>query len=365
MEKHAKTFKDIWDSVVSFFSVSVDNLNEYLGKEFEPDLAKEKEELVLEEEQKDQKEEPPIEQEILVQEIEEEVGEVEANPYKIIIPPELEARFGDPRIDHSYSTLMYLESLGYDRVDWMLNPAEDREYDICDELATQTFTVTGILRNAEEDAQAKGYPVAPIFWLSHPGCMCYLQVWAPNTPEEIPDDAPGLHMWADPEQLSKEKEELWNTLETIVEVDRSTLPPQMFKAITHTHLNHNRTKESVIKNWMEDIKPIKITGNIFVRTSSDLIQLIFKDSRGFQLENYKDIARVFLYEYGRDFVIPESSFTLLEVELSSKKVEEGDFVIVDGGIGLSYGQIDEELLVYDPDYNSLIRADEWQVLEMK
>lgn len=369
MKKEAQIFQKLKDKLKSFFSTPIDET-----EESEQDLAIERHDevdvddgVVLEE--------SPIENEVLIQDIDVEKGEVESYEYRADVPPDLQARLGDPKVDHSYTALMYLYSLGYSQVDFMLNPAEDREYDICDELVNQNpWTLEGILANAGDDSLVEGYPIAPIFWMSHPGCLCYLHVHAPDTPDDIPDNAPGLHMWADEENIQKEKEELWNTLPTIVEVDSMTMGPEVFTRVKEMYAserwqnwfyNHGSTKK-IAKGWVEEIKPVRIKENIFVKQPLGLVQVINKDAKGFQLETFNEIARVFLYEFGRDIFIPVDNLDILSLTLSSKtEPDDGDFVVSDEEyIAIAYGMIDGELLVYDPDYNNLVRVDDWQVLEI-
>jgi hypothetical protein len=366
MEKIAVKDKDLEnDRMVSFHHYMDDFFEEPIDEteDDDADLAVERHEKV----KKDVPlEEPPIEDEVLIHDIDVEEGEVEAHEYRLAIPPDLQARLGDPAVDHSYTALMYLHSLGYDRVDFMLNPAEDREYDICDELAKiSPWSLEHIVARAGDDATAKGYPIAPLFWMSHPGCLCYLFVYAPDSPDEIPDNAPGLHMWADEERLLAEKEELWNTLPSIVEVDSLTMGPDVFEAVKEiTSKDNSRTKISN-KNWVEEIKPIQIKENIYVKQPVGLIQIINKDAKGFQLEINNEIAKVFLYEFGREIYIPINSYSILNLSLSNKtNPDEGDFMVADEeGLAIAYGMLDDELLVYDPEYNNIVRIDDWKVLE--
>ena len=368
MKKEAEFVERIWDAIKSFFTKSVDET-----EKSELDLANEQEEEVADIAQKIEEkgiaiEEPPIENEILVQDVDVEEGEVEVNEYRMNLPPDLQARLGDPDVDHSFTALIYLFSLGYQTVEFMLNPAEDREYDICDELAKGgSWDLAGILAGALDDAAIKGYPVAPLFYLSHPNCMCYLHVRAPDNPEGIPDSAPGLHMWGDPEKILAEKEELWYNLPSIVEVDRGTMAPEIFETVKNiTGKDNSLIKKANKESWVEEIKPIRIKENIFLKQPPGLIQVINKGAKGFQLETYNEIAKVFLYEFGREMYIPINSYDILSLSLSNKAdPNEGDYIVADEeDIAIAYGMVDDELLVYDPDYNNVVRIDEWRVLEI-
>ena len=125
MKKEAGFLQDIIDRMKSFFKEPIDET-----EKSELDLAVEQQEEVVDEvqdvEEKKEKNvpvsEPPIENEVLIHDIDVEEGEVEVNEYRLDIPPDLQARLGDPVVDHSYTALVYLHSLGYEEVDFMLNP---------------------------------------------------------------------------------------------------------------------------------------------------------------------------------------------------------------------------------------------------
>ena len=361
MKKYSGFIQDIIDKINQFFSKPIDEV-----EQSELDSALKQYEEVIEE--ADTPLETPIEDEVLIHDIDVEEGEVEVYEYRANIPPDLEARLGDPAVDHSYTALLYLFSLGYSKIDFELNPAEDREYDICDELAKQgPWDLSGILAGAIQDSAVQGYPVAPIFWLSHPGCLCYLHVYGPEYPDNIPDDAPGLSIWADEEKLLAEKEELYNNLPSIVEVDSLTMAPGIFDRVKRISSKDNsRIKLGEVQNWTEEIKPIQIKQNTYIRQPSGLIQIINKDAKGFQLETYNAIAKVFLYEFGRELYVPIDSYNILSLSLSSKSnPDEGDYIVGDEeDLGIAYGKVDDELLIYDPEYNNAVRIDSWRVLEI-
>jgi hypothetical protein len=370
MEKKAEYIKDLLEKIKNFFKKPIDEV-----EQSELDEAVERQEEVIDEtvklEEQKEKDEPvletPIENEVLIHDIDVEEGEVEVHQYRADVPEDLQARLGDPAVDHSYTALMYLYSLGYNRIDFMLNPAEDREYDICDELAKENpWDLEGIVSNAIEDSAVKGYPVAPLFWLSHPGCLCYLLVYAPDTPDDIPDTAPGLHMWADEERLLAEKEELFNTLPTIVEVDSLTMAPEVFEQVKGSLAEDTSRTKKGQGGWVEEIKPVQIKEDIYIKQPMGLVQIVNRGAKGFQLEIYNEIAKVFLYEFGRELYIPIDSYSTLSLSLSNKTdPDEGDFIVADEeDLAIAYGMMDDELLVYDPEYNNAVRIDEWRVLEI-
>lgn len=370
MRKEAGAIQDLIDKIKNFFAGPIDETEEKdteLATELHEEVVDEAQDIEKKKEQDIPTSEPPIEDEVLIHEIDVEEGEVEVHQYRADVPQDLQARIGDSDVDHSYTALMYLHTLGYDKVEFMLNPAEGRKYDICDELVNQNpWTLEGIVSNAIDDAAIKGYPVAPLFWMSHPGCLCYLHVYGPNMPEDIPDNAPGLHMWADEEMIMAEKEELFNDLPTIVEVNSMTMAPDVFVKVKETLAKDISRIKRGGSGWEDEVKPIQIKENVYVKQPGGLVQIVNQGAKGFQLEIYNEVAKVFLYEFGRDIHVPIDSYNILSLSLSNKiDPDAGDYIVADEeDLAIAYGMVDGELLVYDPDYNNVVRIDAWKVLEI-
>jgi hypothetical protein len=248
MEKEAVSFKDLGNKIKDFFSFDVKDIDFKLDDPAVVDIKQDQvDQEEKEEETKEQQgiprqpkfvepnEQVPVAEPVL------ETGEVQVNQYKIVVPAELQARLGDPAVDHSYSALIYLESLGYQTFTFNINPAHSKT-DICDDIvANNPWTLSGVLRWSEsnnfkphwtpKNKFRKTFPVAPLFQLSHPNCGCYLTVHPPTSADQIPDSAPGLHMWDDPERIKQEKELLLPKLPD-VNVDRYTLAPAMFETLS-------------------------------------------------------------------------------------------------------------------------------------
>jgi len=425
MEKQAGKILDFFKS---FFSNKIEDIGtepslteEEQAKEKELEVETTQEKIDEREEQGIPEEQPPIDNEVLIDDIEEETGEVEKHPYKIILPPELEARLGDPAVDHSYSALKYLESLGYKTFRFVVNPASSHKSDICDEIAKKNpWELTPHLQNAVAEANAKGYPVAPIFFLTHVNSWGYLWVHAPTSIDQIPNNAPGIHMYDDQEDIDYDKDQLLTFLEDVI-VDRYTLAPDMFETITpvgelHKELfeeegpfsfetveptgekstrffsNKNKVKygeynndetvkhsgdvptrcfsnNDIIKksdsNWIESVKPIKTRKNTFIRNEIGLVQLIPKGSIGIQIGIYNDIAKIFFSDLERAILVPKNSVKIVELKESDKnEVDRGMFVSIDGDLALAMGMMDENLLVYEPEYEDYVGTDEWRLLEI-
>lgn len=94
--------------------------------------------------------------------------------------------------DSSYEVFKYLKSIGYTRAKFVLSENHPRP-DVCDQLAAQFasdasfITLDNLIANAPifTNKQGKTSPPAPIYGLSHPGCLCRMIVFPPQTINEL------------------------------------------------------------------------------------------------------------------------------------------------------------------------------------
>jgi hypothetical protein len=341
---------------------------------------------------------------IWIEEPEIDKGEVVRNQYMVNIPPMLANRLGEPQVDHSYPTLKYLESLGYETFDFIVNPhPHNRVNDICDEVARGgPHNLTALLLESLDDAEVGGhrgkpYPVAPIFYLTHIGSKGYLHVYPPVTADKIPNNAPGLidlsneynRQWDGAEILLEEKTKKLQELKP-VEVNSLTLPPDMFKEMevsTSSELRQEVFPEdyqdmrSLIFMHSEDmskirriiaaiseIKPITIKKTVFIKQPNGFIQIILKDFKGFMLEKINDIAKVYINEFENAFYMSADNLEFLNLteDATGKSVKENDFVLVDGSVAIAVSDEgeNEELGVFLPEYETFAGTDVWQLLEI-
>lgn len=331
-----------------------------------------------------------IEEEVEVVEPEIETGVVERNKYKIHLPPMLAARIGDPAVDHSYPALKYLESLGYKTFDFVVNP-HHKKNDICDEIArANPWELTGVLDAATEDAEAKAYPVAPIFNLTHINSKGYFHVYPPSSVDDIPDDAPGL---VDPLQVSSEElfKDKQNLLARLMPVDitRFTFAPHMFEQVEQESeeggIPDNRNFENMqsllflsaedleylkTANFTEAPSPIVIKKDIFIKQPMGFMQLLLNGFRGFLLGYNDEVGRAYIYDLDNVVDIPMDVLDIIyEDDLietnADADVKPGNFVSVDGELGITVEKSDSDLIVYSPIYGGTITTDTWKVLEIK
>jgi hypothetical protein len=365
--------RQVKNPITPFFDYGISDLDFHLD-EFDQAENRKKE---LEEYSNEPKKEPPIEEEVTVSEVKEETGEVGEYPYKLHLPPELASRIGGASVDHSYSALMYLQSLGYKKFDFFTNPAHTHKYDICDALSRMSpWSLDYVLRDAESHSQLKGYPVAPLFHFAHVNCQGYVVVSPPTTIENIPDDAPGLHMWEDEAEIRREKENLLARLAPVI-VNRFTLAPDMFEKAQQTQAPFTSTvklhewydvlpiRKKQGSQWIQSIRPIKINKILFIRDKLGLVQLLNKDLIGLQTESYNEIAKVFFPSLEISVTVPISGIDVLPLRTAlNGDAKEGSFVLLeDEELGISLGKAGENLYVYDPSFNMIIEVDDWQLLE--
>jgi len=409
MEKQADTLSDkvfdaILDSATFFFGMDITDIDE-LAERVEEDLAKKKELLV----DREEREELELEKRDLpkIKEVTEVAGEIEVDEpvlqegiirrytYKLHLPPMLAARLGDDAVDHSYPTLMYLRDLGYKTFDFIVNPAHKKE-DICDYIAQlNPWDLSSVLSRAldhsETGAKNSPYPVAPIFYLTHVNSKGYFHVYPPTHAESIPDDAPGVMMNGTEEEILEDKKRLMLQLPP-VDVTRLTFAPYMFEAVDlapSIELRHEVLPEeyagakSVVElspenvgaavfdgrgkladnNWIMNVQPIEINKILFIKQFPGVVQVLLEGFKGFLLETFKDIGKVYISELETTFFVPLKSLKKIELSpISNKEVRDGDYVIVDDYIGISLGKIKDELLVYIPDFQMYVGTDTWQPL---
>jgi hypothetical protein len=365
--------KRVKNQLSPFFDYSISDLDFHLD-EFDQAGNRKKE---LEEQSREPKKEPPIEEEVTVSEVREETGEAQEYPYKLHLPPELATRIGEPTVDHSYSALMYLQSLGYKKFDFFANPAHTHKYDVCDALSRMSpWSLDYVLRDAESHSQLKGYPVAPLFHFAHVNCQGYVVVSPPTTIDDIPDDAPGLHMWEDESEIRREKETLLSKLAPVI-VNRFTLAPNMFEKIQTMQIPSTSTvrlhewyetlpiRKKKGSQWNHNVKPVKVKTTLFIRDKLGLVQLLNKDMVGLETESYNQISKVFFPSLEINVTVPISGIESLPLKIAlSGDAKEGSFVLIeDEDLGISLGQVGENLYVYDPSFDMIVETDDWQLLE--
>lgn len=246
--------------------------------------------------------------------------------------------------DNSYNAFIYLKSLGYKDCVWHLNEHHDT-VDICDEAVGLTFTLDEILINASHT------PPSPIFSVTHPGCKCYLTCIGPQTPKEIPDNAPGLPLYAKPNEIEQFKDTLFTNLVPI-NIDHMTFPPE--KAHYSKFYSKSKYSSSVSE---EIIKPVKILSSFRAILPLGFFRPVNSGGIGFTLEERGDLYKVFLYQLERTAEVPKELCKELVLTPSSLELSTGEFVSIDssGTVGILLRMhSDNTYDCYVPEFDSVV-----------
>lgn len=331
----------------------------------------------------------------------------------------------DQHKDSSLTVLEYLKSMGYKRGTWVLGPEWDannchlhRQYifvtdsygnrtrekvstPICLARAGNTYSIDAILKNAQNHAEEHGYsPAKPIIALSHPSCNCNLVFPKPTNYQSIPDNAPGLPMYADKKSLTNFKKELYDKLTEVTvnrwsfiaqkDIDEAlpyTSKQQLFnvqerekeklkKETERKEFLKNQPEEStyaelmdVIRKtadqiWEEDIRPIRLTQNFMYYQFPGILTPVPKSYIGFQLAKTDKIAKIYLTALGHTIDVPKTMLDYLEFVPTNEKADANSFIEIDGEYGIilqakeyekpvCYIPAFEDIMTVDGDYQTL------------
>jgi len=253
----------------------------------------------------------------------------------------------NPKDDHSYSALEYLKSLGYTECLWSLSEHHPK-YDTCDVLDAMMIPIRSIIDNA------KYTPPSPIFSISHPGCACYLIVTGPATPDGIPDDAPGLPIHGEPEDLKRYKDMMFPNLLPI-DVDSMTFPP----ATTHYSMLFQARKKFSAESWEYKIQPVITAMNFNAMLPLGFFRPTTSGLKGYQLEDDGTFSRVYLSDLNRVIVIPNECLNFVDVQPQETGSEPGSFIVTsdvgDDTVGIIHRQREDgATLAYLPEFRSVV-----------
>jgi hypothetical protein len=314
----------------------------------------------------------------------------------------------DQHIDSSLTVFEYLKAMGYKRGQWILGPewrsdnchkhkqrllvnySTGRRYEnvdvpICLARSSSTFAIDSILANAADHAAAHSYsPAKPIIALSHPGCRCSIYFMKPANYSSIPDNAPGLPMYADKKSLTKFKKELYERLPDI-HVNRwsfiaqkdidAAIPVESKKNFNIKDSNpepegseYASLMDVIIKTadevWEEDIRPIKVTQNFMYYQFPGILTPVPQKYIGFQLAKTDKIARIYLTELGHEIIVPIKMLNYLQLVPSKEQADANTFIETDGEYGIILQARDyedpvcyipafEEIMTLEGDYKTL------------
>lgn len=249
----------------------------------------------------------------------------------------------DLHIDHSYSALAYLNSLGYKDCIWNFSETHQKR-DICDDLQGRMFSISDVLANSYH------VPPSPIFSLSHPGCNCFLLCINPTSPDEIPNTAPGLPIYGDEEEIRKYKQRIFPNLLPIG-VDRVTFPP------TSTHYSYVKQPARYASEWKLSIQPVATNTLFRAFLPLGFFRIFEPEMKGFLLERSSKFAKVYFYQLQRLFIVPLCALQVLSLVKTSEK-KPGVFITTsdtkEKTVGIILEIRENSVLAYLPEYRSAV-----------
>ncbi|HRZ18434.1 MAG TPA: hypothetical protein P5136_00015 [Methanofastidiosum sp.] len=297
---------------------------------------------------------------------------------------EAEGKPGD--VDSSYTVLEYLHALGYRQARWMTGPEykdsnchKVQGRPICEARLGLVYGIKGIMTFSENHRFANNYnKPKPFIAMAHPRCRCHLICLKPD---RIPENAPGLTLFARKEIKEKFKANLLSKLENVY-VDRWT-------TISQTDLNkdllnyledeptlydieqrkpgeelereYSYDPDRIVlaeENWEEDIRPISLTQDFLYWQFPGFFRAVPKSYIGFQLEKTENKSRVFLSNLGYEIIIPKNIINYIEVRPAQIEPDANVFIDIDGELGILLKYEDyEEPLCYLPSFREFMYLD--------
>lgn len=266
--------------------------------------------------------------------------------------------------DNSYNTLSYLNKLGYTHAIWELCEFHDVP-DVCDTLHGRQFTLTELLLNAQHN------PPSPIFTLSHPQCFCFLKCFPPNTPEELPDDAPGLPIdRTNPKLTMRYKRKLFKNMFEIF-IDAFTLLPPQDDVLKYSSKNIELFQKYAGSKQPTHsyITPVIVNKNINCYLPMHFSRQIEQNTIGCQIKINGGFSVVYVNNLNRLMIIPTQalskfSFTNGE-EINASSVEQGDFIVVDDEtLGIVQYKHNNSFVCYIPEWNNVYELENQQIVRL-
>lgn len=282
-------------------------------------------------------------------------------------------------IDVSIGALLYLQSLGYQSGTWALNETHDESKclhkvdgnfypkGICRENSGKVFNLsTEIIQFAKAHKGAKGYnhPPATVFAHSHPCCKCRYILSPPTSIDQIPNTAPHLPMNASPDIIADYKQKLLSRL-PIMEISAYVSPIDNRFAVAYLNNLIDITKTASTENWVEEIKPIKITKSIYAEIGLGLQHPVNEGDIGFVLKQSEDKAQIYSYEFHRIFTVPIDAIRIVDLKKSDAKPRKGQFILTEDDIlGILYRVDDtDNFIVYLPEVEITTIINKVQMLD--
>ena len=354
-------------------------------------------------------------------------------------------RMLQPGVDHSLLTLQYLQSMGYKRAVWFMSDQHQFfshhnkcGIDPCEQNSSKEFYIEELIQHAHQhagggqyvcdlsnvkklqrreqkinqmynnkwykiplkdiaklqqeilDIQAgtktekwKAYsPPSPIFSLSHPSCSCFLLCLDPLSAREIPDNAPGMPMFADPQVQQEFRQRIWDNIMALpaagIEVHAYTLTPDPNSSFTEEiymkedsddgsqlYASIEDRKKFAEEQWKPDIQPVITKDNVYMTYPMGITQPIMSGLKGFQIKSNNDLSLVYLVDMNHLVYVPtehieEIKFTGYEVPTS---IERGDYVRIseEGTNAIIFDILaDDTVLAFVPDFEEVVSIDNFE-----
>ena len=315
-------------------------------------------------------------------------------------------------VDSSINAFSYLRAMGFTNGMWEigsehLSCVEEKGRDccrphkevdpnqpVCQALWTRGFTLDWLIDNAYSFAnQHTFYPPKAIIALSHPNCKCFISCWLPTNAESIPDSAPGLPVFADPEELLYYKEQVLVKM-TSVSQDGVSIPVDRWTVLsTEIYGNTIRPEEESLRenyktapidwnkpnasqaylryarateNWIEDIKPVIIRKGFLYKHALNFIRPIPDTYFGIQIERNDKERRVFLSDMNYIIKVPDRSIEEVKIKsIPSANPEPRNYIKVDDTYGIIISVLpDGRLYCYLPEFNEKIFVDNGTLYEI-
>jgi hypothetical protein len=186
-------------------------------------------------------------------------------------------------------------------------------------------------------------PPSPIFTLSHPKCYCFLNCDPPFSPDQIPDDAPGLPLYGKREEIDEMKMGIFPNLQ-IISVDFLTLPPE------NTHygtFGSMKKRYGAVKSYRIS-KPVIISQDFKCLLPMGFYRPLFKDLIGLQVEDSDFFATVYIQKLFRTFKFPKQFLSDYESE---------DFIKNNGFYRIKVRELPSGNVYYDSFTQELVVSD--------
>jgi hypothetical protein len=261
---------------------------------------------------------------------------------------------------------------------------------ICQALWSATFSLDDIINRAYSYMGEHGLQIPKaIMALSHPNCNCHISCWIPISAEEIPDSAPGLPTFADPEELLYYKEQALAKMTSFAQ-DGVSIPVDRWTVLSSViYENAAKSKEKSLQdynidwrhpdalqiyirhihaaeNWIEDIKPVIVREGFIYEHTGGLVRPVPDTYFGIQIERNDKERRVFLSNMSYIIKVPDRNVEEVKIKpVSSAKPEPRDYIKVDDTYGVIITVLpDGRLYCYLPEFNEKVFVDSGTIYEI-